>query len=122
MLYAGKRVENRTWNHIPTYRGPLLIHASKGFDADEFCESAEEIEAISGLAVPPFHMIPTGAIVAICELVRADHNGLAPTDLWALPGQIGIWLANVVPVDPPVPQRGELGLFEVKWPRAKAAV
>src|SRR3546814_14287288 len=31
VLHAGKNLENRTWRHAPSYRGPLLIHASKTY-------------------------------------------------------------------------------------------
>lgn len=33
ILFDGKDVENRSWSTM--YRGPVLIHASKGFDADD---------------------------------------------------------------------------------------
>ena len=93
ILYDGKDVENRTW---PTrYRGPVLIHASKGIDAEDR-ETVREFE------------MPRGGIVGIMTITGCV------TDLdseWFF-GPYGFLIRDARPL-PFVPCRGMLGFFDV---------
>lgn len=42
ILHAGKRIENRDWKGC-SYRGPILIHASKGCGREEFDDAVDAI-------------------------------------------------------------------------------
>ncbi len=91
--------------------------------------------------LPELHDLPRGAIVARVRLVAVARNGIGghrwscpcsdggactlcgeplPTtrrcpkpDPWAVPGCLGLILADVVPLATPVPFKGALGFFEV---------
>jgi ASCH domain len=147
ILRAGKRIENREWRAPPSYRGPLLIHASKGCTRDEYEDAAY---AIRNILTPPriAHFggladLERGGIVGRCNLVDAVWtlpNGcrVAPSrspigmscvlcgvayqeparracskaDPWAVPGSIGLILADVEPL-PFLAWKGALGIFDV---------
>lgn len=121
ILYAGKRVENRDWRRLPTYRGTLLIHASKWHEPQEIIDTHDDLaERVAAWGAEHEQPNPTlgmylerrGGIVGMCDLVDARWNGQHPTDPWAVPGAVGLILANVRPL-PFVPFKGALGLFEV---------
>lgn len=111
---GAKRVETRSW---PTsYRGPLLIHAAKGKPDLEY---AREIVARGFLPDEP---LPLGVIVARCHLQFCGSTGVAFAMLasdsperefgdfsW---GRFGWTLTQVERIDPPVPWRGALGLWD----------
>lgn len=114
---AGKRVENRPrrWN----YRGPILIHASKGVTRNEYQRAAIYIQGVHArfmlggprIEVPPLEALDRGGIVGIAELVDCVDNC---DDNWFV-GPWGLVLRNVRPVAfKPCP--GALGLFDVEWP------
>lgn len=78
---GAKRIETRSW---PTnYRGPLAIHAAKGFGGGggkRACENLCHLEPFRSALLPAgrrsggtrifsFDMLPVGAIVAVVELV-----------------------------------------------------
>lgn len=102
-----KRVENRIWG--TSYRGPLLIHAGK---------SREWL-----VRRPPDGMV-FGAIIAVVDLLdtilkaNITHPDVVRRYPW-LPEHEhahGPWcwvLGSVRAVEPPVPWRGALGLFDV---------
>lgn len=116
-----KRIETRGWS--TSYRGPLAIHAAKGYPrwAREF---AEEERAFA--RVP--EQLPLGAIVATCRLARVFQVGaddaMVPADVLALlslqetlygdysAGRFGWVLADVVALAEPIPARGSLGLWD----------
>jgi hypothetical protein len=115
-----KRIETRSWQ--TSYRGPLAIHAGKGlgpvggerglvalYQDDVFAQ------ALKGYA------LPRGVIVAVCILMDCVPTDEAHT--WKLtdqerafgnytPGRYAWLLADVRPVDPPIPARGAQGLWE----------
>ncbi len=78
---GAKRIETRSWG--TNYRGPLAIHASKGFPrlAQELCVQAPFGSALSKAGYthmfdkqsrelwPDLKPLPLGAIVATCELL-----------------------------------------------------
>lgn len=102
ILYAGKQVENRSWP--TTYRGPILIHASKTYDQD----GHDWIESQFGVQVPA---TLRGGIVGEAILVdcvtRADSR-------WFF-GPYGFVLTDARPL-PFVECRGRLGIFEAPHP------
>ena len=138
ILHAGKRIENRDWRACH-YRGPFLIHASKGCTELEYASAAiwmheqhlatpidwrldrqhpdtPKIQALSTLS--------RGGIVGICTLVDVILPGgvyasrCYPQDPahrtespWYT-GSLGLVLDNVRPL-PFVPFKGNLGLFDV---------
>jgi len=114
---GAKRWETRSWS--TTYRGPLAIHAAKGFPgwAREFAEEAQiKCRHLPGA-------LPLGAIVATCRLADVIHTDKgAPTDVedlfgdWS-PGRYAWLLEDVAPLAQPVLARGALGLWEWEPPR-----
>lgn len=113
ILHAGKRIENRDWRGC-FYRGPLLIHASKG------CGVAECRDALSGMlhegllagtlfdGWPGLEHVERGGIVGVCNLVDVVRESEDP---WFC-GPLGLVLADVRPL-PFVPFKGSLGFFDV---------
>jgi len=112
IIHAGKRIENRVWRARPSYRGPLLIHAAKGCTRDEFESAAYSIKCISGAFLPPLATLPRGALVATARLVDVIDTSQS-SDPWAVPGGIGLVLDDVRALEPIIPWKGELGLFDV---------
>lgn len=107
-----KHVETRSWR--TPYRGPLLIHAAKGFPpyAREFAEVERALGRVSA-------RVPLGAVVAVARL--AD---VRPTEDVALevpplerlygdytPGRWAWMLDDVRPLGEPIPCKGALGLW-----------
>lgn len=130
---GAKKIETRGWR--TRYRGPLAIHAAKGFpkEAQQLAYYVEPFRTVLAQAhcIPTqaYGMtpenLPTGCVVATCELVECvlieDHS----TD-WGLrwpiteqerafgdytPGRYAWLLADVQPLATPVPARGALGLW-----------
>lgn len=100
ILYAGKRIENRTWR--TRYQGELVLLASKKIDP-EFDWS---LFTRMGCEVPSD--FPTGGIVGMCKLAYVVKNSVDP---WFV-GPYGFILRNVRPVEF-VSYPGSLGLFGV---------
>lgn len=100
-----KLLENRTWS--THYRGPLAIHAGKG---TQFLTRSE------------LKAYPTGAIVAIAQLVDVVHvsainDGSYPTSAEQQEHAQGpfCWvLRDVQKLDTPAPCSGTLGLWVVR--------
>ena len=108
---GAKQIETRSWS--TRYRGPLYIHAAKGFPtyAKDFAR-----EVYGNPAVVPY--IPLGAIVGRVYLLDVVHV----EDLLALsiqeakygdysPGRFAWILTNIEQLEP-IPCRGALGLWE----------
>lgn len=100
ILYAGKRIENRTWG--TKYQGELVLLASKQIDPNFDWLLFTRM----GCAVP--NDFPTGGIVAVCHLAYVVKNSIDP---WFV-GPYGFVLRDVRPVEF-VPFPGSLGLFGV---------
>ena len=146
ICHGGKRVENREWKYPPTYRGPLLIHASKWHSDAEIVDTMDSIRHLlppsdgKPLTLRMFKERLRGVIVARAELVAVTFNqysghgcdvltrvcrwcgatgskaldvDCAKPEPWAVPGQYGFILADVVPLDVPIPFKGGLGFFDV---------
>lgn len=122
IMHAGKRIENRDW--YCGYRGPILLHASKWWDAHEIDATMrfdiKEAGDPALLKVAPFTSLNTLRASGGHLLARADIVGcLRPGDpvppgqeAWYM-GSFGIVLANVEALSTPIPCRGQLGLFDV---------
>lgn len=148
---GAKQIETRSW--FTSYRGPLAIHAAAGYGkgglrghkalcgTEPFCSVLNEACArhydaldqsrgwLRAVAEHPF--MPTGAIVATCELVccknitlsaRYGWHGVAGRD-WEMtdqerafgdytPGRYAWLLTNVRALETPIPAKGTLGLWE----------
>jgi hypothetical protein len=129
ILCAGKRIENRSWQGCG-YRGPILLHASKGCTRDEFEDAAYAIGEATGGGLTRRHVdfvryeeLQRGGIVGRARVdgvirTEADFAAYAASARgseeqrawWA--GGFALVLADVEPL-PFVAWKGELGLFEV---------
>lgn len=116
---GAKRIETRHW--ATKYRGPLLIHAAKRWDAHQRFFTRNE-QAAGRLPAD----LPRGVIVAACHLVAcipsddlmADPNafGLTATDKRYGdygPGRFGWLLEDVIALPEPIPYLGKQGFFNV---------
>jgi hypothetical protein len=118
-----KRIETRSW--YTCYRGPLLIHAAKGFPRWAK-ETAKEDHFRDGLNGFTWQQLPTSAIVCRCELlgcVRVEEIGklravgIIPS-LQELKfgdyseGRYAWGLQMVERFTEPIPAKGALGLWD----------
>jgi hypothetical protein len=113
ILYAGKRIENRTWQ--TTYRGQLFIHAGLRVDYAAVDDLSEVITNIPA----PRPVAYCGALIATAMLVDCVPIDDVPVDQRTWAG--GPWcfiLDDVRPLARAIPQRGALGLFAIH-PRAE---
>lgn len=113
ILNAGKDMENRDW--LTRFRGPVLIHASKGMTRAEYEDCLATMHAISkthpfssGLTLPTFGELDRGGIVGRMEIVNCWDAHQSP---WFF-GRYGFEIKNVQPL-PFFPCKGSLGFFEV---------
>jgi len=136
---GAKRIETRSWKS--PYRGPLAIHASKGFPewARERCFDWRILDALVAEGIHSFRELPLGVIIATCELVAClpippnpfkagfpyrdtiryvqlppDEPELSFGDY--TPNRWAWVLDNVQRLPAPVPARGALGVWE--WNKA----
>lgn len=123
---GAKKIETRSWN--TNYRGPLAIHAAKGFpqEAQHVCFNVPFRDYLGdyvALNETYFgqHKFPLGAIVAMCELVRVDrikegyekyitYNERSFGDY--TPGRFAWILENITALEKPVFAKGALSLWE----------
>ena len=127
-----KRIETRSWN--TAYRGPLAIHAAKGYPqwAKDWCYVEPFQTALRAYPGPP---LPVGCVLATCRLIacvptRELQLGrvieceaslcIAPVPITEQelafgdysPGRWAWLLADVKPLPVPIPARGALSLWE----------
>uniref|UniRef100_A8GLP2 ASCH domain-containing protein n=1 Tax=Serratia proteamaculans (strain 568) TaxID=399741 RepID=A8GLP2_SERP5 len=101
-----KPVENRTWR--TNYRGPLLIHASKGVLSRDYAAAFNLIRHhCLGIRLPEIDGFECGGIVGAVELTDCvtRHDSLF------FGGPHGFVLANATPTDFH-PMKGRLSFFE----------
>lgn len=128
---GAKRFETRSW--ATNHRGPLAIHAAKGFprDCKELCFDEPFAEALAEAGVRKVAQLPLGQIIAICDLQGCYRMGslLVPsTDVLCRMAGVALspelefgdfsegryaWrLENARKLDEPIPAKGSLGLWE----------
>jgi hypothetical protein len=110
-----KTVETRSW--YTSYRGPLAIHAAKGFPpwAREFAETERALGRIPA-------QLPFGAILCTIRLVNVHPAHEVQSDITALERYYGdfsysrwAWILDSLESLPdPIPAKGALGLWEWK--------
>ena len=131
---GAKRIETRSWK--TSFRGPIAIHAAKGFPdaAKRFCESQMVRRALGWCdsSVEIASTLPTGCVIATAELVNVLPTEVVNgSTVFAVsieqvsdqerafgdygPGRFAWFLENVKMLDEPVPARGMLSLWE--WDR-----
>ncbi len=100
-----KDIENRDW---PTrFRGPIMIHASKGMTRDEYDECHYLAQTL-GIALPAADQLERGGIVGAAEIIGCVTDSESP---WFF-GKYGFVLAGRSAL-PFRSLRGRLGLFDV---------
>lgn len=121
VLYAGKRVENRSWAPpIDMIGTTIALHAAKSWDADAlgfFYKLAIEYPGLYDLtAKAKRSRYPTSAILGVATIDRVvteDRTLPADQKRWFF-GAFG-WILTDVRVLPvaPIPATGKLGLWTV---------
>jgi hypothetical protein len=108
ILNSGKDVENRDWRALTSFRGNLLIHASKTITNREYQEACAFALSIGCFKLPSsFESLKLGGIVGmvvVIDHVRQHHSK------WFC-GPTALVLAKPYPV-PFRPCQGALGFFE----------
>ncbi len=129
---GAKRVETRSW--ATAYRGPLAIHAAKGFPgwAKDLCVSTVFLEALgwprpNGVITQSWldetndriKSLPRGVVLATCRLVecvRTEKMTFLSAEELAFgdysPGRWAWILEDITVLPEPVPAKGALGLWE----------
>jgi hypothetical protein len=118
-----KLVETRSWG--TSYRGPILIHAAKGYpplarDLTIDLQVRGILQVPKGHTPWAHHPIPLGEFVAraVLDDVRSTEWSRQHLDALELElgdysaGRFAWWLRDIEPIDPPVAWRGALGLWD----------
>jgi hypothetical protein len=104
IMLGEKIIENRDWRKLPTYRGPIAIHAGKSrdwFDADL-------------MSLEQFNALPFGAFVGTADLIDAQWLEDLSPELRAhrhAHGPACLVLANVRRLPSPIPYRGYFDIW-----------
>jgi ASCH domain. len=120
---GAKRIETRSW---PTnYRGPLAIHASKGFSRQqkEICWSEPFRSTLLNAGYRlSFSNLEFGLILARvelidCMLINSAEKPPEPELSFGdyTPGRYAWLLSDVQAYEVPIPAIGHLGLWEFEW-------
>jgi len=104
IIHAGKNIENRTWHTL--YRGPVLVHASRGRSSPDEWTAAFALVRKFGCFTKTPPDFPQGGIIGQVEIVDCVTHSLSP---W-FGGPYGFVLRNPKPL-PFRPCRGALGFF-----------
>ncbi len=117
---GAKKIETRSW--ATSYRGPLAIHAAKGFpkDARTVCLREPFKRVLIAAGIESLADLPLGALLATVLLVDCVPTGKVRSTLtseeYAFSDySAGRWawlLDDVQPLSVPVPARGALGLWD----------
>ncbi len=120
ILHGGKDIENRDWS--TAYRGPVLIHASAWWRADEITgdwDAALVMGRASGRWQPGAGVsfltfaadlkTAGGCLIGIATLADSVTRHPSP---WFV-GRYGFVLVDARPLAQPIPCKGALGLFDV---------
>jgi hypothetical protein len=113
---GAKRLETRSWS--TAYRGPLAIHAGKGWN--EQSRATWRLPAVQaalgGAGMIDAVDLPRGCVIAVCELCGCAPILVTPAEpersfgIYAS-GRFAWTLHDVRPLPRPVPMRGRLGLW-----------
>lgn len=113
-----KRVETRSWS--THFRGPVAIHAAKGFPASarDLCWTLPFGDALGDLTPSK---LPVGAIVATayidgCRFTEDVARQLDEPELSFgdySPGRFAWFLSSIIALDKPIPCKGALGLWTI---------
>jgi hypothetical protein len=116
IVYAGKNVENREWK--TNYRGPILIHASKGMTKAEKENAFECAEFDCDVSPALLASMPMerGAVIGIAKITDCVTQHQSP---WFC-GTYGFVLKDVQAIEP-FPFLGQLGFFDVPYTKAEQA-
>jgi activating signal cointegrator 1 len=124
-----KRLETRSWQ--TSYRGPLVIHASKKLPgaAHALCRREPVLSLLRNAGIDSSLSLPLGAVVGVVELldcVRVEEmdldalpaTELAPARLELALGDFSpgrwVWrLGESIRLGKPIPSSGQLGVFEL---------
>lgn len=110
VVHGYKGVENRSWR--TKFRGRLLVHASKTFDMDWYLLARDELLSDEDRQdLPRPEEFERGGIVGSVEIVDCVKDIPHP---WAKKDNYQFVLKNPRPCKF-YPEKGKLGLFEVKW-------
>lgn len=109
ILYAGKNIENRTWN--TTHRGDFLIHAGSALDEEAF--RLMQLYPIPNVKLPERDEFPRGGIVGQATLIDVMRPGSPMTVPW-YEGEYGFVLTHARAL-PFRPLKGKLNFFEVDY-------
>ena len=124
-----KQIETRSW--ATTYRGPIAIHASKGFPtwAKVLCQADKVFrDALRRHGISHWQQLPLGAVIATanlewCRQIDEQWPSLLRGDISLQELDLGdythgryawgLWgFSNVKLLRYPIPARGSLGLWE----------
>ena len=106
-----KDIENRTWS--TKFRGPVLIHASKRKEDEEW-NSAKDLIQLRKITITEkmkWRDYPSGGVIGVAEIVDCVHASASP---WFV-GEFGFVLANARPL-PFHACRGALGFWKCEYP------
>ena len=109
IIYAGKDIENRTWqavNHGLRQRGRIAIHASKGLTREEYNDTRDFLTDM-GIACPAPARLLRGGIIGSVEVVDV----VTESDSRWFFGPRGLVLRDPKPCEF-IPAVGALGYFE----------
>jgi hypothetical protein len=106
IVHGWKNIENRTWR--TRFRGPVLIHASKGMTAGEYRAAQIFMAAFTPLEMPPMGDLPRGGIVGVATIL--DCVDQHPSEWFTGPFGFVMDEARALPF---VGCPGRLGFFAV---------
>ena len=126
---GAKRIETRSWS--TSYRGPLAIHAAKGYprDARDVATSARVRQVLAahfGDSHFAADVFPVGRVLAVCRLMacvrteilllKAPYSADMTEQEQAFgnydEGRFGWMLADIKPLPATEPAKGALGLWD----------
>jgi len=114
IMRGGKDVENRSRNIAGSYRGPVVIHAGKSHDEDDYYDVQDLLR--SGIDIPD--RMAFGCVLGVVDLVGVHGstnlgcNSPRCVSEWAVLGQMHLELTDPRPFSRPIPYRGALGMWE----------
>lgn len=118
---GAKRVETRSWT--TNYRGPLAIHAAKGFprEAMDFARMERTLGRLPA-RIPRSCIVATARLVAVRSTMEVEQEISALERLYGdySSGRFAWILDDVQQLAEPIPARGALGLWT--WTPEDAAL